>query len=321
MEIAKRIVSINKRLIISLLAFSAVFSLIIGGVHTAGADQPYEVTGEQVDVSGINYRGTILEDVKMFNGTDHQNCHWVSGGYNSGRSASGQLMWFHDPVQAKICRNSNSPTGWVKVDGGQTGRNCGNPYKPQGPPPGQVVNGPVMMVRNFNNINMNATARAQVNLKENIVCPDGSTLDASSTGSAVAQFRINQQMLMSAQGNVDNLKAQLKSSAKAKAIAKAQGNIQATCGSAPQPKEKQTEVLAASENPAPPPPPSTPPPSETPAQQTPPTQPEQTAPETVPAAAPQALPNTGPGAVITGFIGVSSIASLVYYVVARRLGA
>lgn len=122
---------------------------------------------------------------------------------------------------------------------------------------------------------------------------------------------------MSAQGNVENLKAQLKSSAKAKAIAKARGNIEATCGSAPQPKEKQAEVLAASENPAPP---STPPPSEVPTQQAPPTQSEQTTPETVPAATPQALPNTGPGAVITGFVGVSSISSLVYYLVARRLG-
>ncbi|HEX5797622.1 MAG TPA: hypothetical protein VFX86_04515 [Candidatus Saccharimonadales bacterium] len=305
MLIAKQIVSINKRLIICLLAFAVAFAFAIGGTQGANANQPAVVTGEQIDVSGINFRGTILEDVKMHGGTKWEKCHWVNGGFNSGRSVSGELQWFHDPVRAKICRNPHSPTGWVKVDGGQTGRNCGNPFKPHGHPPGPVVKGPVVMVRNFNKVNMNAVARAEVSLKEDIVCPDGSTLSAQSTGLAVSKVRVNQQMLMSAHGNVDNLEAQLKSDAKAKAIAQAQGKIEATCGtvdkqSPPEEPEKPVVVPAVSTKESPPPKPK---------------------PEPEPVSeVPEELPDTGPGAVAAGFVGISSLASLIYYVIARRLG-
>lgn len=307
MEIAKTILQMNKRLIIGLLALAVALALGLSS-QGAQANQPYTVTGEQIDVSGINYRGTILEDVKMYQGTEWKKCQWVHGGYNSGRSADGQLQWFHDPVSAKICKNSNSPTGWVKVKGGQSGRNCGNPYKPHGNPPGPVVNGPVTTVGNFDKMNMDVIAKAAVNLSEEVVCPDGSKLSAQSTGFAMAKVKVTRQMMVSAQSNTNNLEIQLRDSAKAQAVAKAQGKIEATCGTTtvqePEPEEPEkpafmpaTVIYQKPELP----------------------KPEIQKPVVVDTK-PAELPDTGPGAVVAAFIGVSSLASFAYSAIARRLG-
>lgn len=304
MEIARQILEMHKRLIIGLLALAVALALSLSS-QGVKANEPYTVTGEQIDVAGISYRGTILEDVKMYQGTEWQKCHWVNGGYNSGRSADGQLQWFHDPVAAKICRNSNSPTGWVKVKGGQSGRNCGNPYKPDGNPPGPVVNGPVTTVGSFDKMGMNVIAKATVNLSEEIVCPDGSKLSAQSTGFAMAKVKVTRQMMVSAQSNTNNLEVQLRDNAKAQAVAKAKGNIQATCGTStvqePEPAPEQPAYMPATviyQKPPKPP------------------KPEPVAVQEKPAE----LPNTGPGAVVATFIGVSSFASLAYSAVTRRLG-
>lgn len=311
MELAKIIFEMNKRLIIGLLALAVALALSLSA-KGANANEPYIVTGEDVSVSGINYRGTILEDVNLRNGTNGKQCKWVNGGYNSGRSVNGGLTWFHDPAPAKICKNSNSPTGWVKVKGGQSGRNCGNPYKPHGQPPGPVINGPVVMVHNFNRVNMTATAKAEVNLSEAIVCPDGSILNAQSTGFALAKVKITRQMLMSAQGNVDNLEAQLKDNAKAQAIARAEGKIEATCGTSEivqeEPEEPETPTFLPPtivyQKPPPPPPKPAP-------------KPEQPVYGKV---QPTELPNTGPGAVVATFIGVSSLSSFAFSAITRRSG-
>jgi hypothetical protein len=310
MELAKKIYEMNKRLIIGLVALAVALALTLSS-QGAKANEPYVIADEQIDVSGINYRGTILEDVKMYNGINHKKCHWVNGGYNSGRSADGQLQWFHDPVAAKICRNANSPTGWVKVKGGQSGRNCGNPYKPQGNPPGPVVNGPVTTVGSFDKMNMHVVAKASVELNADVPCPDGAKLTARSTGFALAKVKVTRQMMVSAQSNTNNLEVQLRDSAKAQAVAKAQGKIEATCGST-QVEEPEPEPEEEPEKPAfmpatviykkPEPP-----------------KPEKPAP-TVAETKPAELPNTGPGAVVATFIGVSSLASFAYSTITRRLG-
>ncbi len=305
MDLARKIVEMNKRLIIGLLALAVALALSFSS-QGAKANEPYTVTGEDIQVSGINYRGTILEDVKMYQDINWKQCQWVNGGYNSGHTADGQLQWFYDPAPAKICRNPHSPTGWVKVKGGQSGRNCGNPYKPQGNPPGPVVQGPVETVGNFDKMNMNVIAKATVNLSQEINCPDGSTLNAQSTGFALAKVAVTRQMMVSAQGNTNNLEVQLRDSAKAQAVAKAQGKIEATCGTAEQ---------------QPPPPPDTPVVVPTIIYQKPPAPKPQPAPQpTYTAPPPQELPNTGPGAVVATFIGISSLASFAYSTIARRLG-
>jgi hypothetical protein len=320
MEIVQKIFEMNKRLIIGLIALAVAFALSLSSqganattaaTSAAPANQPYVVTGEQIDVSGIRYRGTILEDVKMHQGTKPKMCRWVNGGYNSGRSVNGELQWHHDPVRAKICRNPNSPTNWVKVAGGQTGRNCGNPFKPHGQPPGPVVKGPVVMVRNFHNVNMNARAKASVNLSAEVVCPDGAVLSAQSSGEATSSVRINKRTLMRAQGNTDNIEARLRENVRAQALAKAEGNVNVTCGVSvapavefkevpkpPEPEPKK-EVVIVREEPK--------------KEKIKPVQPEGKV-------QPTKLPETGPGAMVAAFIGVSSLASFAYSAVSRRLG-
>ncbi len=326
MEIVQKIISMNKRLIIGLIALTVAFALSVSAqganatTTSTSSNQPYVVTGEEVNVSGIKYRGTILQDVKMHKGTKTKKCRWVNGGFNSGRSVNGELNWYHDPVRAKICRNSNSPTGWVKVAGGQTGRNCGNPFKPHGRPPGPVVKGPVVMVRNFHNVNMLARARASVNLSAEVVCPDGAVLKAQSSGEANSSIRINKRTLMRAQGNTNNIETQLRESVKAKAFARAKGNVNITCGVSvaptvkfeeppkpepepePEPeieKEVEKKVVVVREEPKP--------------KKVEPVQPEGKV-------QPTELPKTGPGAVAATFIGVSSLASFAYSAITRRLG-
>lgn len=68
------------------------------------------------------------------------NCKWVNHGYNSGKTQGGKRYWFKDNVRAKVCKNTSSPTGWVKVAGGMSGRKCFNPYAlPKAKVPGPVV--------------------------------------------------------------------------------------------------------------------------------------------------------------------------------------
>ncbi len=307
MDLAKKIVEMNKRLIIGLIALAVALALSLSS-QGAKANEPYTVTDEDIQISGIDYRGTILEDVKMYQDINWKQCRWVNGGYNSGHSADGQLQWFYDPAPAKICHNPHSPTSWVKVAGGQSGRNCGNPYKPNGNPPGPVVQGPVVTVGSFDKMNMNVIAKATVNLSAEVTCPDGSKLNAQSAGFALAKVSVTRQMMVSAHGNTNNLEVQLRESAKAQAVAKAQGKIEATCGTTEQP---------------PPPPPDTPVVVPTVVyQKPPPPKPQKPAPAPQPTytAPPKELPNTGPGAVVATFIGVSSLASFAYSTVTRRLG-
>jgi hypothetical protein len=312
MELARKIVEMNKRLIIGLLALALALALTLSA-QGASANEPYTVTGEQVDIAGIDYKGTILEDVKMYQDINWKQCQWVSGGYNSGRSADGQLQWFYDSVPAKICRSPHSPTGWIKVKGGQSGRNCGNPYKPDGQPPGPVVNGPVVTVGSFDKMNMNVTAKASVDLSQEVVCPDGSKLSAKSSGFALAKINVTRQMMVSAQSNTNNLEVQLRDSAKAQAVAKAQGKIEATCGTTEvtppaEPEKPETPIFAPTivyEKPRAPKPKPAPKPEK---------------PIVYGKAQPAELPNTGPGAVVATFIGVSSLASFAYSTLTRRLG-
>src|SRR3989344_9587972 len=71
----------------------------------------------------------ILADVMLVKGTEESSprCFWTRGGFkNSGTGAEG-LNYFYDPVPGKLCPNRNSPTGWVKVAGGTSGREGYNP--------------------------------------------------------------------------------------------------------------------------------------------------------------------------------------------------
>lgn len=110
-------------------------------------------------------RVTVLADVMMKVGVKitRKNCKQIAGGWwNSGRDTNGQLKWFRDPYPATVCRSTKSPTGWVKVAGGLTGRKCFNPAKVNGPAPGKVVKGRVLMVVSYAKVKVQLQARAKV---------------------------------------------------------------------------------------------------------------------------------------------------------------
>ncbi len=148
---------------------SSVTGTVLGGVATAS----------DVDTGRV----TFLADVMMTAGVKLHSprCHWIQGGWwNSGRDVNGRLEWFRDPAPAEVCPSSHSPTGWVKVKGGMTGRTCFNPAK-VGMPPGPVVKGRVFIVRSFTNLRIQLHAEAQVLVTA--VCGQ-----ASASGSATVSF-------------------------------------------------------------------------------------------------------------------------------------
>lgn len=122
---------------------------------------------------------TVLADVKIKGKIDRRSCKWVTGGWNSGVDANGKLQWFWDGKRAKVCRNKKSPTGWVKVAGGLTGRNCGNPWRFKKP---KVVVQNVVMIRKWIKVTVSATASVRV---------DGSCgfAEASATATATVKAR------------------------------------------------------------------------------------------------------------------------------------
>jgi hypothetical protein len=101
-----------------------------------------------------NFSGSklLIADVNLTPGTNTASCKTVPHGYNSGKLRNGKVYYFYDPKPARICRNGHSPTGWVKVGGGTSGRNCHNPYAP----PATRVPGPItksyILVKDFNTL-------------------------------------------------------------------------------------------------------------------------------------------------------------------------
>jgi hypothetical protein len=93
----------------------------------------------------------ILEDVRLRGKVHMDQCHWTKGGFiNSGRDANGKIRYYFDPKRAKLCRDSASPTGFVKVAGGTTGRNCRNVATDHKKAPGPLLKGKVEILRNLN---------------------------------------------------------------------------------------------------------------------------------------------------------------------------
>ena len=162
---------------------------------------------------------TVLSDVMLSAGvkiTIKQGssiCHWnPGGGWNSGHDANGKLEYFWDPIPAEVCPSKASPTGWVKVAGGQTGRKCFNPYKVGAPPKHAIiVRGKVLLVRSFVNAVMQLRATASVSLTA--VCGF-----AKASGSSAINVRLSDYI---------KSKGPTKSSLYANAVGKATANAKA----------------------------------------------------------------------------------------------
>lgn len=133
---------------------------------------------EERAVDVATKRIVIGEDVRL-KGTNWKDCFWTKGAFtNSMRLANGKLFYYRDDKRGKLCRNPNSPTGWVKVAGGETGRKCINPAKPKAIPEKPVE------VINVSKLNKSFTMRARAKANAKADCPG-----ANASGGALAEIR------------------------------------------------------------------------------------------------------------------------------------
>ena len=186
---------------------------------------------------------TVLADnpVKGFVDIKSKACEDTKGPWtNSFKDANGKIVWYMEKVPGRLCPSKASPTGWVKVGGGKTGRNCKNPAK-LGKAPGPVVKGPVIFIKSFVNAKVHLDAKATVSVTCEVI---SGTARAKATATATARARVT-----------ISLRAFIKSKGNA-----AYGNSFQAIASANAKAAAQTECSASP--PAPPPvpgPPTTPP--------------------------------------------------------------
>ena len=172
-------------------------------------------------------------------------CYWTRGGFwNAGRGHDGKTYSFWDPVPGKLCPSNKSKTGWVKVAGGTTGRNCGNVASSKRPPY-RVAIGRVIMVRSFASVRVMITAKARVRVTA--VC-------GWAEASASAQVVVSLKLWVRSKGEVaSEIFAQVAAKASAEASA------QLSCVEKPPPVVPPPTPQPPPVTPPPPPPPPPPP--------------------------------------------------------------
>ena len=89
------------------------------------------VQHSEVSVSDAASKKIIFVEDEHFSekGINKDTCRNFKTFWNSGRDANGKLVWFKDH-NGRLCRDSHLKSGWIKVGGGETGRNCGNEASP-----------------------------------------------------------------------------------------------------------------------------------------------------------------------------------------------
>ncbi len=110
------------------------------------------------------------------------------------RTPNGKLFYYPESKKAKLCRSENSPTGWVKVAGGKTGRDCHNPAKPS--PTRQHKD---IKVINVKKLNTNFTLKAHAKAYSNVVCP-GASASAFAEAEVKQRFKLKSYLKMSGPG-------------------------------------------------------------------------------------------------------------------------
>jgi hypothetical protein len=126
----------------------------------------------------------VGEDVRLKKGVNLNNCHWTKGAFtNSMRLPNGRLKYYRDDKRGYLCRSSTSPTGWVKVKGGETGRVCYNPAKdkPIAESKSEILNVRSLSTSFVLKITVNPTAEA--------ICP-GATATGSVRGEISQRFNL-----------------------------------------------------------------------------------------------------------------------------------
>lgn len=181
-----------------------------------------QVRGAQASERSVATKRIIFgedEHIKPDRPETAANCSWTKPGQtwtNSVRMANGKLYYYPEKVRAELCRDNNSPTGFIKVAGGKTGRDCGNAARPPEVTPPRVKAEIINLLKLNTTFTLVATAKAEAAAN----CEGAS---ASAGASASVRQRLNLRHFLRESGAVkSHLSLRLTDKAVAKARAKAQ---------------------------------------------------------------------------------------------------
>lgn len=192
-----------------------------------GADVEVEDSG--IDSFNLNMHGTIVADVHLKGTKKNSPRCGVSDGWNGYKVVSGQWKYRWEK-NVQYCPNPNSPTGFAKTGGGDTGKDCENPFKPgHSAPPGPKLVGPITELNSFNvNIPVSANAHASVHGQ----CPN-IDVGGSARASGMVKATITQSLIMKAKGKVSALSVLLQQVLIGQGVAKATANLHLRCNVPP----------------------------------------------------------------------------------------
>ena len=233
----------------------AVLVSIASAKPTADPPSPYTVEDSSVGTFQLNMRGVILEEVHLPGSQENSpRCKDDVSGWNGYHDVNGQLVWTWD-THMRVCPNPNSPTKWVKVGGGKTGRDCDNPvsfHRPSGPFARLFT-----VVRSLDRFRKIVTAKAFAKVSGK--CPNVD-LSGEASASGIVRVVINREMVVTAKGKAGRLKVLVKEALEAKGVARALARLKLNCGAPPSPQPPPAPPPAPQPPPPPPPSPQPPPP-------------------------------------------------------------
>jgi hypothetical protein len=306
MELVNKIVQMNKRVIIALVAFAVCGSMTVSALSAKAANE--ETTTETVVQIGStsasdkalasativsNYR--TVSKAKIKQAKDQGRCKHISGQQAIKMGVQTQGYMGSGTGYAP----ENRPTTMCDTNGDgkyDVRAECGNRLIYRAPQPEKAK--ATIWVDNMSTAKAKIKVTAFVKVKAK--CDTGgASASATAKAKASAYASVKLKNIVKGKGKIDGeglvkIKAKAKAKAEADAKAKAKATADVMC------KETKTTTTTTTKN-------------ETPG----------TPGESTPVASGKGveeLPNTGPGAVAAAFVGFSSLGSLAYSYVSRRFG-
>ncbi len=197
----------------------------------------------KVDISKVKVNADYVGQWVMVSkaSVNHKRCVWTKPGQRWTNSATG-VGFYPEKTRAKLCKSSQSSTGWVKVAGGRTGSPCYNPAIPPKKKQPKLKWKKVLDVKSLQDFSfvVKAKAFASINLQAMINCPSGSFaigLRATAGSRAWGHYKvsIDSDVLLRSGGKVNGrvrtvIRHSLALQMAARAAAKASGQVTYKCG-------------------------------------------------------------------------------------------
>lgn len=227
-----------KRIIALVGVLAVVFGASLVSAGTASATDGSSITVVNQTVTStaqwngeLVMRWTIKHTKKQKHKILHGKCMWSDGwNYYSQTDLSKGKHW---DTHMHLCRDKKSPTGWVKVGGGQSGSHCWNPATPVGHKPlGLPTLGTITEVRSFASYFGSMSAVSDLYLKIHKVCGED-TIDTTMTAHASASASVLLQLAYKAHGQAQSFKESLRLYLQGSAEASTSVQVFIQCNSTP----------------------------------------------------------------------------------------